>query len=138
MVKKKKLKYQPIWDAVRSAYPDWMHNKVDELAGNFFGQFKFDRVQYQEKLAELQEKAAKRKRKSLLFWKKPAAKKAKTEKKPEEKQAAKPSETPESTQELPKEQAQKQKLPKPQPLLSPFWSTVSYPGHVSIFQRPKE
>ena len=88
MVKKKKLKYQPIWDAVRSAYPDWMHNKVDELAGKIFGQVKFDRVQYQEKLAELQEKAAKRKRKSLLFWKKPAAKKAKTEKKPEAKQAA--------------------------------------------------
>ena len=74
MVKKKKLKYQPIWDAVRSAYPDKMHKKVDELAGKFFAQVKFDRVQYQEKLAELQEKAAKRKRKSLLFWKKPAAK----------------------------------------------------------------
>ena len=80
MVKKNKLKYQPIWDAVRSAYPDWTHNKVDELAGKMFGQVKFDRVQYQEKLAELQEKAAKRKRKSLLFWKKPAARRAKTEK----------------------------------------------------------
>ena len=52
-----------------------MHNKVNELAGKIFGQIKFDRVQYQEKLAELQEKAAKRKRKSLQFWKKPAAKK---------------------------------------------------------------
>ena len=80
MVKKKKLKYKPIWDAVRSAYPDWMHNKVDDLAGKFFGQVKFDTVQYQEKLAELQEKSAKRKRKSLLFWKEPAAKKAKTKK----------------------------------------------------------
>ena len=66
MVKKKKLKYQPIWDAVRFAHPDWAHNKVDDAAGKIFAQVKFDRVLYQEKLAELQEKAAQRKRK-LLF-----------------------------------------------------------------------
>ena len=90
------------------------------------------------KISRTARKSSEKKTQKSFVLEKASRQKSKDWKKPEAKQAAKPSETPESSQELPKEQAQKQKLPKPQPLLSPFWSTVSYPGHVSIFQRPKE
>ena len=42
MIKKKKLAYQPIWEAVRQAYPDYSHNHVDEEAGKYIPEFETD------------------------------------------------------------------------------------------------
>ena len=65
VVKRKKLKYQPIWDAVRNAYPNLSHADVDSESAKIYACVKFDSVKYQEKLTELQEEAARGKRKRL-------------------------------------------------------------------------
>ena len=88
MVKKKKLKYQAPWSAIRDAYPNLLHADVDSDAVNIFASVKFDNKKHQEKLAELQEEATRGKCKRLQsFWTKPA-KKPKTEAKTDSEELA--------------------------------------------------